>query len=192
MSIADADARASTLREMEQYRSALSSMVAEQSQGKLGSVTWEVSRTGGIHTHWQFLPIPVDLIQRGLVEAAFKVEAENEKYPAFETNKPDVDVGGDVNDYFRVWIWRRPAATGSNSLGEDGNEDQAVVHKSMILPLDASFRFDLQFGRTVLGKLLGLEKRRDWRDCGQSEAEETADADVCKAAFKKYDFSLDE
>lgn len=192
MSIADVDARASTLREMERYRGALNSMVAERSQGRLGSVTWEVSRTGGIHTHWQFLPVPVDLIQRGLVEAAFKVEAENEKYPAFKATTPDVDDDSDVHDHFRVWIWRQSTATGTDSLGSNGIEGKAVVHTSLSLPLDASFRFDLQFGRTVLGKLLGVEKRRDWRDCGQSEPEETADGNVCKAAFKKYDFSLEE
>ena len=103
-----------------------------------------------------------------------------------------MDADSDIVDYFRVWIWREATTTGTNSLGRDGNGAQTVVHKSMILPLDASVRFDVQFGRTVLGKLLGLEKRRDWRDCGQSEAEETVDANVCKAAFKKYDFSLDE
>lgn len=193
MAIPDADSRASTLAEMEKYRDALSTMVAERSNGKLGSVTWEVSRSGGIHTHWQFLPVPADLLQRGLVEAAFKVEAENEQYPAFESVRPDVDVDGDVSDYFRVWTWRtRTNQDGEEAAEEAANDKSTVVQKSMSLPLDSGFRFDLQFGRRVLGKLLGLEKRRDWRDCGQSEQEETADAEAFKAAFKSHDFSLEE
>lgn len=45
---------------------------------KLGSVCWEVSRAGGIHTHWQWMPIAAEMAQKGLVEAACKVQAQNE------------------------------------------------------------------------------------------------------------------
>lgn len=50
-------------------------------------------------------------------------------------------------------------------------------------------RFDPQFGRRVLAKLLGLEKRIIWRDCQQTDVEETADADVFKKAYAEFDFS---
>ena len=66
------------------------------------------------------------------------------------------------------------------------------VEKSLILPLSANFRFDLQFGRKVMAKLLGLEQRMHWRDCMQSDEEEKKDAEGFKAAFKGFDFSLQE
>ena len=142
---------------------------------RLGAVTFEISRASGVHVHWQFMPVPKSLITRGLVEAAFKVEAENEKYPAFETSALSKDAVTE-GDCFKAILW-----------SGDGEKE-----KSLTLPLNASFRFDLQFGRRVLGKLLGLESRSHWQDCGQSEAEETKDAEAFKDAFKSYDFSLDD
>jgi hypothetical protein len=62
----------------------------------------------------------------------------------------------------------------------------------MRLPLDPSFRFDLQFGRRVMAKLLELEGRADWHDCWQSHEDEVADAEEFKGAFKEFDFSLEE
>ena len=195
--IPDPESRQATLTEMQRYRTALQTMLSSRlsssaSEGKeaqkLGAVTWEISRAGGIHIHWQFLPVPLDLIQRGLVEAAFKVEAENEHYPAFQTLKSSNSGNGNssssaaateaegTEDYFKATIW----------AGEEGQE------KTMVLYLDSSFRFDLQFGRRVLAKLLGLESRLHWQDCAQTEAEETADAEAFKGAFKEFDFSLEE
>ena len=144
----------------------------ESGRSKLGAVTWEISRSGGVHLHWQFLPVPVDHIQKGLVEAAFDVEAENLSYPKFVKDvkvMPEVEEG----DYFKVTIW-------SEALSKD-----------MVLPLDKGFRFSLQFGRTVLAKLLGLENRMDWRACVQSKVEEEADATKLKEVFKEFDFSLE-
>jgi len=180
--IRDEQSRQATASEMHRYRQALQSMVAARSKEapekqKMGAVTWEISRAGGIHVHWQFLPVVRDMVTRGLVEAAFKVEAENETYPAFQTttakdNDQEAEIEG---DYFKATIWA------------DGQKD-----KVMVLHLDSSFRFDLQFGRRVLAKLLGLENRMDWRDSAQTEVEETADVESFKAAFKDFDFSLEE
>lgn len=178
--IPDPSMRAATTREMTRYRISLHDMVTKVSAGALSSVTWEVSRAGGVHTHWQFLPVPSQLVTKGLVEAAFKVEAENEKYPGFESAQLDSsEAEEDRRDCFRVWI---------ASVPEDGKESHV---KRLLLPLDDSFRFDVQLGRRVMAKLLGLEDRSNWRDCAQTEAEETADADSFKAAFKTYDFTLD-
>ncbi|KAF2147345.1 uncharacterized protein K452DRAFT_314529 [Aplosporella prunicola CBS 121167] len=180
-SIDDAESRKNTFVEMCRYRSSLHAMLKTLGKSELGAVSWEVSRAGGIHTHWQFLPVPVDLIKRGLVEAAFKVEAQNEKYPAFE--KKDVGDGYEEgNDFFRLQIWT-PAGS------EEDSEDKKT---NLILPLDSSFRFDLQFGRRVLAKLLGLDNRAHWQDCGQTHEDEVGDAEAFKAAFKPYDFSLEE
>ena len=216
-SIPDEESRVSTYNEMQKYRQALHSMLLEKSKGELGAVTWEVSRAGGIHIHWQFLPVSVASIARGLVQAAFKVEAENEKYPLF-TTKDIGDGVGEKTDYFRVWIWRpeedRNEASSIRSIGtvsadvaqqpQDRSEQQSPAavaptslspkgqEKSLVLRLSSDFRFDLQFGRKVMAKLLRLEKRFDWRECLQSKSEEVADAEAFKAAFKMFDFSLEE
>ena len=177
-SIPEAETRATTYKEMQRYRSALQKMVTDRSEGKLGAVSWEVSRSGGIHTHWQFLPVPVNLIRDGLVDAAFKVEAENLKYPRFTSIPVSESKGADeAGDFFRVWIWN------SEEGKEEGEE------KMLMLDLSSDFRFDLQFGRRVMAKLLELDSRMNWKDATQTEEEEEADAGLFKEAFKEYDFA---
>ncbi|KAF2760018.1 hypothetical protein EJ05DRAFT_499207 [Pseudovirgaria hyperparasitica] len=175
------ETRELVFQEMQRYRKSLNTMLMRRTAGKLGSIAWEVSRSGGIHTHWQYLPLPLDLVQRKLVEVAFEVQAENENYPSIK--KKDIGNGSiEPTDFFRAIIWE-PSGSQQNGEGKD---------TSLFLPLDASFRFDLQFGRRVLAKLLDLEKRVQWQECGQSEIEEKADADAFKKAFKDFDFSLDD
>ena len=167
-----------TYKDMTRFKEAMQAMVASKSKYTLGAVTWEISRQRGIHIHWQFLPVSHHLIRKGLVEAAFKVEAENQKYPTFQ----EENLGPAVNepsDFFRVWIW-----------SDDG--DTGIQSKELVMRLDDSFRFDLQFGRRVMAKLLGLEARLSWRDVVQSTAEEAEDVEKFKATFKPWDFSLEE
>lgn len=172
----DEESRLKTYSEMNLFKRKLNEMVAARSDDKLGSVCYEISRGNGVHTHWQFLPIPVEMTRQGLVEAAFKVEAENMKYPVFSTRDPGL--GENEGDFFRVWI-HAPAS------GEDQEVDKCIT-----MPFDETIRFDLQFGRKVLAKLLGLEKRLQWRDCEQTVEEETRDVEAFKAAFKIFDFTL--
>ncbi|KAJ2984924.1 hypothetical protein NUW58_g5807 [Xylaria curta] len=165
-------------KDMNRFKEAMQAMVASQSKHKLGAVTWEISRQNGIHIHWQFMPVSLHLIRKGLVEAAFKVEAENQKCPPFE----ETNLGAATNeasDFFRVWIW-----------SDDG--ETSIQSKELVMRLDESFRFDLQFGRRVMAKLLGLEGRLIWRDVVQSTAEEVEDVNTFKAAFNPWDFSLEE
>ena len=194
-SITPPETKISTYKEMQRYRNALHSLLVSTGKGALGAVTWEVSRAEGVHIHWQFLPAPTDLIKKGLVEAAMKVEAENEKYPTFKT-KAIGDGTAENGDYFRVWIWRPREGVESTLDGggaDDGDEEaNRGEEKELVLPLSADFRFDLQFGRRVMAKLLGLEGRMHWKDCTQSDAEEKKDAEGFKDAFKKFDFSLEE
>lgn len=165
-----------TYAEMTRFKEALQNMVARDSKNKLGAVTYEISRADGIHAHWQFVPMSEDTIRKGLVEAAFRVEAENLKYPEFEARDPGI--GKDDNDFFRVWIWSPPSET----------EPQGST-KCLTLPFNFKLRFNIQFGRTVLAKLLGLENRLKWQDCEQTVEEETKDIDAFKAAFKEFDFT---
>ncbi|KAG7112723.1 CWF19-like protein like [Verticillium longisporum] len=51
-------------------------------------------------------------------------------------------------------------------------------------------RFDLQYPRRVVAKLLGLEDRFVWQDCAQTEDEEMADVDAFREAFREWDFTL--
>ena len=193
-SIEPRETRMSTYKEMQRYRYALQSVVASASRGSLGAVTWEISRAENIHIHWQFMPVPIDLIGRGLVEAGFKVQAENEKYPAFKSK--DISDGcGEAGDFLRVWVWR-PEEGVNVTLNIDADEHDKTgtrgEEKSLVLPLKHDFRFDLQFPRKVMAKLLGLEGRMHWKDCAQAEAEERAEAEAFKAVFKAFDFSLEE
>ena len=195
-SIVPPETRASTYNEMQRYRQALHSLLNSSDNGSLGAVTWEVSRAEGIHIHWQFLPVSSDLVKKGLVEAAFKVEAENEKYPFFK-EKEIGDGADESGDYFRVWIWRPAESTPESNIAAqdgDGDDEDEVkgVEKSMMLPHSENLRFDLQFGRRVMAKLLGLEGRMHWKDCTQSDEEEKKDAEAFKATFKEFDFSLTE
>ena len=173
-SITEPDTRLSTYKEMDRYRKSLQLMLRHRSDGQLGAVTWEVSRSNGIHVHWQFLPAQADMVNKGLVEAAFKVEAENLQYPKFERPTSE-DPSNEPDDFFRVWIWDGQ---------ENGSDD-----KVLLLPLSPGFRFDLQFGRRVMAKLLGLEGRINWKSDVQSEEEEERDANAFKESFKQFDFT---
>lgn len=165
-----------TFKEMGRFREALQAMVATQSDYKLGAVTWEISRANNIHLHWQFLPVPAELIRKNLVELGFKVAAKDAQYPAFEER--NLESGADeTGDFLRLWLW-------------SDDRDTGIQGKELVMPIDGSFRFDLQFPRKVIAKFLNLEHRVHWQDVAQSTAEESADADNFKAAFKKWDFTL--
>lgn len=187
--IPESATRSSAYQEMQRYRDALHEMIQRKSEGKLGSVTWEISRSRGIHIHWQFMPVTADLVSRGLVEAAFKVEAENAQYPKFEAREIG-DGSAERSDFFRVWI--RDPSTEHGGTSEANGVGKRALEKSLVLPVSFDFRFDLQFGRRVMAKLLQLENRVNWQDGGQSQAEEEADAEAFRKAFKVYDFSLEE
>ena len=169
------DAKEKTFTEMNKFKTSLQAMLSKRSNNKLGAVTYEISKSSGVHTHWQFIPIPLEKLS--LVEAAFRVEAENLQYPAFQVRDPGI--GNGEGDFFRVWIWTPPS---------EGYAEGST--KCITMSFDDNLRFSLQFGRIVLAKLLGLEKRIQWRDCAQSEEEEKKDIGAFKTAFKEFDFTL--
>jgi hypothetical protein len=165
-----------TFGEMKRFREALQDMLAGVSGGKLGGVTWEITRARNIHVHWQFMPVPAEMVGSGMVEAGFRVLAEDMKLGKFVVK--EFETADEVpGDYFRVWIWAKEG-------------DGKVVGKSLLLRFDEGVRFDLQYPRKVMAKLLGLEHRTVWQDVAQSEEEETADVVAFRAAFKQWDFTL--
>ncbi len=176
--------------EMQRYRRALCRMVQAKANGKLGAVCWEVSRSHIRHVHWQFLPVPSDLVSKGLVQAGFKVAAEKGSLPEFKKYDPTKMVA-EKGDYFRIWIWKPAGAAKVPGLEEAEDDDEKVTETSMLMPIPSSERFDIQFGRKVMAQLLGLGHRADWHDVMQTEAAETADAEAFKAAFEPYDPALE-
>lgn len=202
--IFDPATRASTFAEMQRYRESLHQMLNERSGGKLGAVTWEVSRSNGIHTHWQFLPMPVEKIRSRLVEMAFKKEASNLEYSTFKTvPNPEEMHNHHMIDYFRVFIWT-PTPTPSAEAEAEAEADNwsAPEHKGVwktqsgeenviIMKILPENRFDLQFGRRVMSKVLYLDDRVNWKDCVQTDKEEATDAEAFKEAFKKHDFAME-
>ncbi|KAH7115211.1 CwfJ C-terminus 1-domain-containing protein-like protein [Dendryphion nanum] len=171
--IEEAD-RQATYAEMQRYRTSMNRMVKSLAEDELGSVTWELSKSSLPHTHWQYLPISSSLIRGGLVEAGFKALAENYNWPTFK--KDDVGDGiGESSDFFRFMVW-------------DPKDDEEKV-TSFVLRFDESIKFHSQFGREVLAKLMRLDRRIDWHQCGQTQDEEEADVTGFKTAFKEYDFA---
>ncbi|KAG5952083.1 hypothetical protein E4U53_001684 [Claviceps sorghi] len=164
--------------EMTRFRESLQAMISHKSSHKLGAVTWEISRARNVHLMWQLIALPAHTIQTGIAEAAFRVEAENQKYPAFQTKDLGLQEQASQGDYFRVWLWA------------DNGEDK-IKGKSLVMPLGSDTRFDLQFGRRVIAKLLGLEKRFYWKECEQTVEEETHDVEAFREAFQEWDFTLE-
>lgn len=166
-----------TYTEMTRFRESIQAMVSSKSSQKLGLVTWEISRDRNVHLIWQLVPIPADMITKGLAEAAFKVEAENQQLPAFTTKDLPLEGQAGHGDFFRVWLW---------ADGED-----KIKGKTLVMPLETDMRFDLQFGRRVLAKLMDLEDRTYWQDCAQTEEDETKDVEAFREAFKEWDFTAE-
>ncbi|KAK2600265.1 hypothetical protein QQS21_004984 [Conoideocrella luteorostrata] len=163
--------------EMNRFRESLQAMISQKSSHKLGAITWEISRDRNIHMIWQLIALPATMVQTGIAEAAFRVEAENQKYPAFQTKELALEEQASYGDYFRVWLWA------------DNGEDK-IKGKSLVMPLSSDMHFDLQYGRRVIAKLLGLEERFIWQNCKQTVEEETRDVDAFREAFKQWDFTL--
>ncbi|KAK4444272.1 CwfJ C-terminus 1-domain-containing protein-like protein [Podospora aff. communis PSN243] len=162
-------------KEMTRFRESLQAMVSSKSERKLGAVTWEINRARNIHTHWQLMPVPAEMVTKGLVESGFRVLAKDFQLGDFVVK--EFGTADEVEgDYLRVWTW--------------AEDEDRIVSKPLLLRFDESVRFDLQFPRKVMAKLLDLEDRVVWQNIGQTEAEETADMEAFRAGFKEWDFTL--
>ncbi|KAL0468895.1 hypothetical protein QR685DRAFT_319022 [Neurospora intermedia] len=174
-----------TFKEMTRFRESLQGMVSKQSKGKLGAVTWEINRARNIHVHWQFMPVPVEMVRKGLVEAGFQILAKDTNIGKFISK--EFETADEVpGDYLRVWVW----AEEEDDAEKGGAEGGQIISKTLLLQIDENVRFDLQFPRKVMAKLLGEEGRVIWQDVGQSVEEESKDVAAFRAAFKEWDFTL--
>ena len=181
--------------EMNKYRKAINRMIEAKAGGSLGSVCYEVNRTGIRHFHWQVLPIAADKIRRGLVEGAFKLARETSKYEAFKDCKPD-KLLEQRSDFFRVWTWA-PSSDPVERADQKANGDDGDggVTKSMFFPIPGNASFNVNFGREVMAGLLQLEDRINWRDAmlaneDEERKAEEADAEGFKLDFADYDFAM--
>ena len=175
--------------EVKAYRKALYKMVQQKGSGCLGAVCWEANRSRVRHQHWQFCPVPAQHAAGGLVEAAFKIERENSDLPLFQACDPE-KVLKQKSDYFRVWVWR-PSTLASDPVAAADQVSSAKagegMEQSIFFPLPSNQKFDLQFGRKVMAKILKMEHRSDWRNTEQAEKDEERDRDAFKEAFEEFD-----
>lgn len=166
----------------------------------LGAVTWELSRTAGVHIHWQFLPIPISLIKSGALHSTIKsaAVAANPNLPPFTSSSSS----SYSNNHFRIWIFNPSSSSSSSSssekkaTGEERREEGEEEVLTLPLPQEG-ISLDAQFGRRVMAKLLGLEGRANWKDVvdlvppEENIKEEERDANVFKEGFKRWDFSVE-
>ncbi|KAK4686926.1 CWF19-like protein 1, partial [Tremellales sp. Uapishka_1] len=159
LSIPPADAM-SIISELESYKSSLRACYA--SYGAV-PVTFEVARLSGRggHAHVQVVPVPKEMTEK-VYEAFEKAGAASGLDWEAEPERALARVGSGGN-YFKVEC-------------PDGRK---LVHL-------LKGNFDLQFGRMVLAGLLGLHHRVDWKECGQTIAEEKEDAQKFKKALAPF------
>ncbi|KAJ9652837.1 hypothetical protein H2198_007921 [Neophaeococcomyces mojaviensis] len=196
---------------MQRYRHALQHMLLSKGAGKLGYVCWEVNRTGIRHFHWQLIACPQELINKGLVDGAFKIAAEKNEYQRFQACPAHTLIPGRNSDYFRVWIWSASASSTNGASGNhpspieqadaiaSGADDESTYRSPPPNTTETSMYFDLppeqrgfniQFGRTVMSGLLNLEHRADWRSVPMEEGDEARDAEAWKEDFRDWDFAM--
>jgi hypothetical protein len=176
-SIPDDESKKATESEMKRYMDALVTLCQSRD---MGLVCWRLERSTLVHAHWQAIPFPQPITAQ-LVREAFIVEGENDGFKSAFSNQTEAQFvsPADVEEHLSVFIAPPPQKESSESTSPT----------SIILPLSVGQRFDAQFGRRVMAKLLGLDGRANWKSCSQSFEEEVADAQSFKTAFKKFDFS---
>lgn len=121
-------------------------------------VFFEAYRPGGQHAHLQVAPVPLALVSQ--LEDAFKAAGTEVGFDLSRDTRADPNT-----TYFQVQL-------------PDG-----VVLTSLI---PRSTRFNLAFGREVLGKLMGTPERIDWRQCEFSFEQEQTMRNSFFDAFKPF------
>ncbi|EGS16962.1 uncharacterized protein CTHT_0072860 [Thermochaetoides thermophila DSM 1495] len=174
------DEASRTFAEMTRFRESLQGMVSKLSQRRLGAITWEINRARNIHVHWQFVPIPTELIAKGVVEGAFRVMANDLKLGNFVSQ--EFGTADDMpGDYLRIWTWAK--------VGD--RDGEKILGNCLVLRFDSQVRFDLQYPRKVIARLLDEEDRVTWQNVVQTPEEEAADVAASQEAFFEWNFTLE-
>ncbi|KAI8373000.1 CwfJ C-terminus 1-domain-containing protein-like protein [Radiomyces spectabilis] len=156
------EAQVEVVAELEKYKSALRQLFEKHG---CDMVVFEVCREtlrGMSHAHLQVVPVPKE--KSPLLEETCLKEAESQGIQFTDRVPENPEVA-----YFKI----------------DLPNGRSLVH--IIQPRE---RFNLQFGRLAIAKVLGQPEREDWKACAQSEEEERKDANDFKAVFKPFDFTL--
>lgn len=190
--VEDAATRRAVYAEMHRYRRAVERMLA--ARAACAAVTFEVRRRRGVHVHWQLVPLPVALLPAA--HAAFDAAAQQTLERGFEDGPLVSPSQSPPPSEARE---AEPEAGEEGDVAGDGDGDAFTywtsgAHRGRVLRLAEGEFFDLQFGRRVLASALGggAAGRLNWRECVLGMEEETRDAAAFKAAFREWDFSLDE
>ncbi|CAG8559295.1 11481_t:CDS:10, partial [Acaulospora morrowiae] len=143
--------------EVEKYKSSLKKFY--QAYGA-GMVLFEVSLQGkkNQHCHIQVVPVPLEHDSEKIRKAFIE-----------EASASDLK------------LRPVPSPVPINCFKVDFPDGSSLVHD-----INPNEQFDVQFGRRVLGKLLGLSHRVNWRDCQLSEELERTDAEKFMQAFMPY------
>ncbi|KAI9487667.1 MAG: CwfJ C-terminus 1-domain-containing protein-like protein [Benjaminiella poitrasii] len=158
------ESRTQVLTEFEKYKDSIRRLFEKYDQDM---VIFEVSREsarGLVHAHVQVVPVPKSKSEQLEKIVTDEAALSNMNLVDQASRNPNVP-------YFKI---------------------ELPNGKSLFHLLDFRERINLQFGRLVIAKLLGFPEREDWKACMQTEDEEKADAEHFKAAFKPFDFSLNE
>lgn len=170
------------------YKTALQSLFAKNNAHPVAFEVARVSGRGG-HAHVQVVPVP-RTISADAIADAFKAEGEHSRID-FEFEEADSEVPAHPGDrgYFRVELpdgrrmvhWLKDGVPFSIQFG------RCVV----ILTLGNDAHSIISPRRQVLVSLLGIPDRFDWKDCAQSDADDTEDAQQFKSAFAPFDPCLE-
>ena len=117
------------------------------------AVTYCINKLPGVHAHWQIIPIPKQKIDQ--LEPALNNAIQNiglELNSGWPTDER--------HDYFAI-RW-----TGSEA-------------KTATIP--SSVRFNPNFARQFLAKLLNIPERENWRQCTQTQDDEIRDGELTRS-----------
>ena len=103
--------------------------------------------------------------------------------------------GGPYQEYFYICL---PTGGGAGAAVTTGERRFVYVHEGVVTIDDGNGhghgaqkeRFPMQFGTTVAAHVLGRPERANWKNCLQTEEQETALAEAFRTAFEPYDFTL--
>ncbi len=159
------ESQIATRTELERYRVAIEKMLTDMG---CSAVTFEISRSNGVHAFMTTLPLPKSLSNE--IESAFRSQAQTDGLPEFEKK----DVEDEDENYIRVY------------LPESAKDNNQIIS----LKFEPNTRIDLQFGRKVVANLLKIRARLDWKKCQQTLKEEKRDVQRFKEAFITYEFAI--
>lgn len=191
----------SVIAEREKYMNSLcqlyfsNSLGSEKSANPLHSkvvATFEISRAKNVHCHTQVVAFPEGSAQELVDE--FKRATESFGYPSFEEIEEDNDEKENYDtDHLKVCIYSPAGTSEKDEITAKGNNK--FLYKTLILNLEKEgMRFNLQFPRKVLAEYAtrqpGYEQdRSNWKECVESEKDETKSTNQLKGLFKPFDFS---